>query len=134
MILLNFSPKFTSCRLGDQSAVLFQGSVQPELGVPGEEDRPGGLGFVVFQPGHQFSRLQAPLLRVDQGPWFWSVPIGIPNTQPGALAPPVPVAQPQNLPACLRGIPHPHCNRQSAATGDRVRGTAGETLRGYAHH
>lgn len=116
---------------GDQSAVLLQGSLQVELGEPGEEDRPGGLGFVVVRPGHQFSRLQAPLLPVDQGPWFWPVPIGIPNTQPGALAPPMPVAQPQNLRVftCLRGISHPHCNRQSAGTGDRARGTAGETLR-----
>ena len=67
---------------GDQSAVLLQGSLQVELGEPGEEDRPGGRGFVVVRPGHQFSRLQAPRLPVDQGPWFWPVSIGIPNTQP----------------------------------------------------
>lgn len=34
------------------SAVLFQGSVHVILGVPDEEDGPGGLRFVVVQPGH----------------------------------------------------------------------------------
>lgn len=54
-------------RLGGSKGGSFQGGVRLVLGVSDEEDVPRGLGFVVVQPEHQFSRLQALLPQVEQG-------------------------------------------------------------------
>lgn len=54
------------------------------LRVQDEEDRLRGLGFVVAQPGHHFSRFQGPLPWNDHGQWFSPVPMLGPRCYPHA--------------------------------------------------